>query len=102
MTYYKIHTDHADFEQLFGGPNIIMEHSGGCCRVIRAQNSTLEGELIEISESGPIADQLAAMYSADVCEMLKCAECGAFYPARLRVCRCDCQSDAEFYGDDVE
>lgn len=35
-------------------------------------------------------------------DYIQCADCGKLYPAKLRVCRCDCQSDSEFYGDDVE
>ena len=100
-TYYKVTTNHADYEKLFGGSAIIIEHADGCCKVICAERQELEGEAIEISESGPIADQLAAMYQADVCELLRCDNCGEFYPAKFRVCRCDCQSDAEFFGDDV-
>ncbi len=80
--YYKVKTNHADFEKLFGGPAIIVEHEEGCCQVARAENPELEGELIEISESGSIADQLAAMYQADVAEMLRCDNCGEFYPAK--------------------
>ena len=101
-TYYKVLTNHADYEKLFGGPAIIVEYADGCCWCLRAERPELEGDEIEISESGPVADQLAAMYSADVAEMLRCDNCGEFYPAKLRVCRCDCQSDAEFFGDDNE
>lgn len=101
-TYYKVSTSHADFEKLFGGSAIIIEHTEGCCKVSQAENPAIEGELIEISDSGPVADQLAAMYSADVCEMFHCDNCGEFYPAKLRVCRCDYQSDADFFGDENE
>ena len=66
---FRITTDHADFEGLFGGQSIIVEHAGGDCIVCNAPNPDLIGESIEISEQGDIAEQLAAMYCAEVEEI---------------------------------
>lgn len=62
---FTITTNHADYEKLFGGPEITVEFSAGCCIVREAANADLIGEKIEISADGDIAEQLAAMYSGE-------------------------------------
>lgn len=72
---YKITTNHADYETLFGGPSIAVEHVEGACIVRDAKNAALIGAKIEITEptgksdGSDIAEQLAAMYSAEVAKM---------------------------------
>ena len=63
---FRITTQHADYEKLFGGPSIVVECSlGEDARVIEAENPALIGEKIELSADSPPCDQLAAMYSAE-------------------------------------
>jgi hypothetical protein len=66
MMRYKIITQHADYEKLFGGPSIIVDGDADGLHVAEAARADLIGENIEISAGGDIADQLAAMYQAEV------------------------------------
>jgi hypothetical protein len=66
MLKLRITTQHADYEKLFGGTSVVVEVAGGVATVTEAARESLIGETIELSADGDPAEQLAAMYSADV------------------------------------
>lgn len=63
---YKITTTHADFERLFGGSTIIVEGNSDHLAVAAAENPELIGQTVDVAADSDLAEQLAAMYAADV------------------------------------